>query len=120
MRRTPRQRGSLRSTERRAHLDRETLGALLQLNAEKNIPREQLVASLADAIQSAYRRATPGNENVYVEFNEISGGFNGYRAMRVVDEVLDPQTEFTLEDALKVKPDAQVGELVKLQDIDTT
>jgi N utilization substance protein A len=101
-------------------VDRETLGALLQLNAEKNIPREQLVASLADAIQSAYRRATPGNENVYVEFSEATGGFKGYRAMRVVDEVFDPQTEFTLDDALKVKPDAQVGDLVKLADIDTT
>ncbi|MDL2335878.1 MAG: transcription termination factor NusA, partial [Chloroflexota bacterium] len=101
-------------------MDRETLGALLQLNAEKNIPREQLVASLADAIQSAYRRATPGNENVYVEFNEISGGFKGFRAMRAVEEVLDAQTEFTLEEARKVKADAEIGELVKLQDIDTS
>ena len=40
-------------------MNREALGALLQLNAEKNIPREQLVASLAEAIESAYRRATP-------------------------------------------------------------
>lgn len=101
-------------------MDRETLGALLQLNAEKNIPREQLVASLAEAIESAYRRATPGNENVYVEFNESAGGFKGYRAMRTVEEVFDPQTEFTLEEARKVKPDAQVGDLVKLEDIDTT
>ena len=51
-------------------MNREALGALLQLNAEKNIPREQLVASLAEAIESAYRRATPGNENVYVEFDD--------------------------------------------------
>ena len=101
-------------------MDRETLGALLQLNAEKNIPREQLVASLADAIQSAYRRATPGNENVYVDFNEVSGAFKGYRAMRVVDEVLDPTTEFTLDEARKVQSDAQMGDLVKLEDIDTS
>src|SRR5688572_13566690 len=100
-------------------MNREALGALLQLNAEKNIPREQLVASLAEAIESAYRRATPGNENVYVEFDEPSGGFKAYRGMMVVDEVLDPQTEWTVEEAAKTKPDAKVGDLVKLGDIDT-
>src|SRR5688572_30618712 len=100
-------------------MNREALGALLQLNAEKNIPREQLVASLAEAIESAYRRATPGNENVYVEFDEPSGGFKAYRGMMVVEEVLDPQTEWTVEEAAKTKPDAKVGDLVKLGDIDT-
>jgi N utilization substance protein A len=100
-------------------MNREALGALLQLNAEKNIPREQLVASLAEAIESAYRRATPGNENVYVEFDEPSGGFKAYRGMMVVDEVLDPQTEWTLDEAKKEKSDAKVGDLIKLGDIDT-
>ncbi|MEA2677123.1 MAG: transcription termination/antitermination protein NusA [Chloroflexota bacterium] len=100
-------------------MNREALGALLQLNAEKNIPREQLVASLAEAIESAYRRATPGNENVYVEFDEPTGGFKAYRGMVVVDEVLDPQTEWAVDEAQKTKPDAKVGELIKLQDIDT-
>ena len=100
-------------------MNREALGALLQLNAEKNIPREQLVASLAEAIESAYRRATPGNENVYVEFDEPAGGFKAYRGMMVVEEVLDPQTEWTVEEAAKTKPDAKVGDLIKLGDIDT-
>jgi N utilization substance protein A len=100
-------------------MNREALGALLQLNAEKNIPREQLVASLAEAIESAYRRATPGNENVYVEFDEPSGGFKAYRGMMVVEEVLDPQTEWTLDEAKKTKADAKVGDLIKLGDIDT-
>lgn len=100
-------------------MNREALGALLQLNAEKNIPREQLVASLAEAIESAYRRATPGNENVYVEFDEPTGGFKAYRGMMVVEEVLDPQTEWTVEEAAKTKPDAKIGDLIKLGDIDT-
>ena len=44
-------------------MNRDFIGALLQLNAEKNIPREQLVPTVG-AIQSAYRRVAPGNENV--------------------------------------------------------
>jgi N utilization substance protein A len=99
-------------------VNRDFIGALLQLNAEKNIPREQLVATLADAIQSSYRRATPNNENVFVDVDPESGRFTAYRAMQVVDEVLDPTIEFTADDAKKYKADAQVGDLVKVGDMD--
>ncbi len=99
-------------------MNRDFIGALLQLNAEKNIPREQLVATLADAIQSAYRRATPGNENVFVDVDPESGKFNAYRAMHVVDEIEDEQTEFTVADAEKHDSNAKVGDLVRIGELD--
>ena len=101
-------------------MNRDFIGALLQLNAEKNIPREQLVATLADAIQSAYRRTAPGNENVYVDVDPDSGRFNAYRAMVVVDEIEDETVEFTVGDATKYKKDAKVGDLVKIADLDAS
>ena len=99
-------------------MNRDFIGALLQLNAEKNIPREQLVATLADAIQSAYRRSTPGNENVYVDVDSESGKFNAYRAMVVVDEIEDETTEFTVDDAKRHDANAKVGDLVRIGDLD--
>jgi N utilization substance protein A len=99
-------------------VNRDFIGALLQLNAEKNIPREQLVATLADAIQSAYRRATPGNENVFVDVDPESGRFSAYRAMHVVEEIEDEQTEFTVADAVKYDPNAKVGDIVRLANLD--
>ncbi len=101
-------------------MNRDFIGALLQLNAEKNIPREQLVATLADAIQSSYRRTAPGNENVYVDVDPDSGKFNAYRAMVVVDEVEDETVEFTVHDATKYKKDAKVGDLIKIADLDAS
>jgi len=101
-------------------LNRDFIGALLQLNAEKNIPREQLVATLADAIQSAYRRTAPGNENVYVDVDPDSGRFNAYRAMVVVDDIEDETMEFTVDDATKYKKDAKVGDLIKIADLDAS
>jgi len=99
-------------------VNRDIASALLQLNTEKNIPREQLVATLADAIQSAYRRATPGNENVFAEVNPDSGRISAFRAMYVVDEVEDPTIELTLDEARKIDATAKVGDLVKLGDMD--
>jgi N utilization substance protein A len=99
-------------------MSREFVGALLQLNAEKNIPREQLLKTVEEAIQSAYRRTTPGNENVGVEVDNESGRIRVFRAMYVVDEVEDPLTEFTLDEARKVKPDAKVGDYVETEQMD--
>ncbi len=101
-------------------MNRDFVGALLQLNAEKNIPREQLVATLAEAIQSAYRRTTPGNENVFVDVDPDSGKFNAYRAMYVVDVVEDEQTEYTVEDARKFEAEAKVGDMVKIGQLDAS
>ncbi|HEY7024090.1 MAG TPA: transcription termination factor NusA [Candidatus Limnocylindrales bacterium] len=99
-------------------MNRDFVGALLQLNAEKNIPRDQLVATLAEAIQSAYRRATPNNEDVFVEVDPDSGRFNAFRARYVVDEVEDPLTEFTVDEAKKFDSGAKSGDLVRTESLD--
>ena len=99
-------------------MNRDFVGALLQLNAEKNIPRDQLVATLAEAIQSAYRRATPNNEDVFVEVDPDSGRFVAYRARYVVDEVVDPQTELTVDEAHQYDANARAGDLVRTAQLD--
>ena len=101
-------------------MNREFIGALLQLNAEKNISRESLIRTVEEAIQSAYRRVAPGNENVGVEVDAETGKIRVYRAKSVVETVEDPLTEFTLEDARAFKPDAKVGDLVEIEQVDSS
>ncbi|CAN5866301.1 transcription termination factor NusA [soil metagenome] len=99
-------------------MNRDFIGALLQLNAEKNIPREQLVRTVAEAIQSAYRRTTPGNENVCVDVDPESGRIRVYRAMYAVGEVEDPTIEFSLDEARAHDPNAKLGDLVETEELD--
>ena len=101
-------------------MNRDFIGALLQLNAEKNIPREQLVHAVSEAIQSAYRRVSPGNENVWVDVDPETGRIRAYRANHVVAEVEDPTIEFTIDEAKKYKPDAHLGDLVEIEELDAT
>jgi N utilization substance protein A len=101
-------------------VNRDFIGALLQLNAEKNIPREQLILAVSEAIQSAYRRVSPGNENVWVDVDPETGRIRAYRANRVVGEVEDPTTEFTMDEAKPFKPDARLGDLVEIEELDAT
>jgi N utilization substance protein A len=99
-------------------VSRDFIGALLQLNAEKGVSREQLLANIEDAIQAAYRRVAPGNENIHVEVDGDTGRTRVFRAKRVVEEVEDPSTEFTADDAAAFRPGAEVGDLVEIEQLD--
>jgi hypothetical protein len=53
-------------------VSRDFVGALLQLNAEKQISREQLIGAVEDGIQSAYRRVA-GDEDIHVRIDAETG-----------------------------------------------
>ena len=98
-------------------MSRDFVGALLQLNAEKQVPREQLIHAVEDGIQSAYRRVA-GDEDIRVKIDAETGKIRVYRARYVVAEVEDPLIEFTLDEARALKPDAKEGELVETEELD--
>ncbi|HYM84344.1 MAG TPA: NusA N-terminal domain-containing protein, partial [Candidatus Dormibacteraeota bacterium] len=87
-------------------MSRDFVGALLQLNAEKQVPREQLIRTVEEAIQSAYRRVG-GDEDIHVQIDPESGRIRVFRARYVVPEVEDPLTEFTVEEAKAYDPNAR-------------
>ena len=77
-------------------MSRDFVGALLQLNAEKQISREQLIGAVEDGIQSAYRRVA-GDEDIHVRIDAETGKIRVFRARRVVDEIEDEFTEMTVD-----------------------
>ena len=98
-------------------MSRDFVGALLQLNAEKQVSREALVRALEEGIQAAYRRVA-GEEDIFVRVDPESGRIDVFRGRYVVDEVDDPLVEVTVEEARQTKPDAQAGEVILLEQLD--
>jgi N utilization substance protein A len=98
-------------------VSRDFVGALLQLNAEKQVPREQLIRTVEEAIQSAYRRVA-GDEDIHVRIDAETGKIRVFRARTVVSMVEDPLTEFTVEEARRYQPNASVGDLVETEQLD--
>jgi N utilization substance protein A len=98
-------------------MSRDFVGALLQLNAEKQVPREQLIRTVEEAIQAAYRRVA-GDEDIHVRIDAETGKIRVFRARRVVAEVEDEATELTLDDARRHNPEARIGELVETAQLD--
>jgi transcription termination/antitermination protein NusA len=105
------------NSERRHIVSRDFVGALLQLNAEKQISREQLIGAVEDGIQSAYRRVA-GDEDIHVRIDAETGKIRVYRARRVVDEIEDEFTEMTVEQAKAFDSTAGIGDMVETEELD--
>jgi N utilization substance protein A len=100
-----------------AIMSRDFVGALLQLNAEKQVSREQLIGAVEDGIQSAYRRVA-GDEDIHVRIDAESGRIRVFRARLVVDEIEDELTQITVDEARTHEPEAKVGDLVETEQLD--
>jgi N utilization substance protein A len=101
-------------------MSRDFVGALLQLNAEKQVSREQLIRTVEDAIAAAYRRVA-NEEDIHVHIDAESGSIRVYRARTATTDPIDEDqqlTHFTLDEARRYKADAIPGELVETEQLD--
>ena len=98
-------------------MNRDFIGALLQLNAEKGVPQEILIRTLEQAIESAYRRNADAPENVVVTVNPETGEISvarEYEVMGTPEEVEDPEAQMFVADAQKIDPATGVGAKVRI------
>ena len=101
-------------------MSRDFVGALLQLNAEKQVSREQLIHTVEEAIAAAYRRVA-NEEDIHVQIDADSGRIRVYRARIATNDPIeedDQLTHFTLDEARRHKADAIPGELVETEELD--
>ena len=98
-------------------MSRDFVGALLQLNAEKQVSRDALVHALEDGIQQAYRRVA-GEEDIFVRVEADSGRIDVYRGRHVVDDVENAELEVSVDDARKTNPDARAGDVLEIEQLD--
>jgi N utilization substance protein A len=84
---------------------------------EKQLPREVILEALEAAMVSAYRRAVNASNAQHVEakIDPESGKVLIYAEKEVVEVVQDDRTEVTLEDALKVDPQAEINSMVVVE-----
>ena len=88
--------------------------ALTQLAAERNLPRDQVLQAIEAALASAFKKDNiNAAQNISVKLNPNAGEpVNVYALKTVVEKVEDPQLEIELEEAVKLKQDAVLGEEV--------
>ncbi|MFQ5960476.1 MAG: transcription termination factor NusA [Candidatus Methylomirabilales bacterium] len=80
-----------------------------QIGREKGIEREVLIDAVGAAILSASRKSLGTLSELRVDFDQPSRRFVLYAVKMVVEEVTNPRTEITLEEARRQQPDVQLG-----------
>lgn len=81
---------------------------------EKNLPEETVMDVVQQAIAAAWRRDNGDREqDVRAELNTVNGTAKVFVMYQVVEEVENPATELTVEEAQKYKKGAEVGDVVE-------
>lgn len=88
--------------------------AVRTIAEEKNLPEETVMSVIEQAIAAAWRRDNgERDQEVRAEFNVNTGTAVVYVGREVVEVVGSDAHEISLEDARKIKKDAQLGDLIE-------
>src|SRR3990172_9951904 len=90
----------------------ESLVAITQLAAEKNLPKGVVFDAVEAALASAFKRDALANSNVVVKIDPETGATQVYTRRTVVEELEDAETEVVLEEARRLRPGIQVGDAI--------
>lgn len=78
---------------------------------DKGLPKEVILDAIESAMASAYRRAVNASsaQEVVAKLDSETGDVTIFAEKEIVEDVQDERTETTLDDALKVDPEAELG-----------
>ncbi|HYX48451.1 MAG TPA: transcription termination factor NusA [Ktedonobacteraceae bacterium] len=94
----------------------EFQAAIAQLIAEKGLPREVVMETVATALLSAYRKSFGGGENIRIEVDK-NGEVRVWASKKVVAQVTDANEEISLAEAQRIEPHAALGQTI---DVDSS
>jgi len=95
----------------------EFIQAIHELEKERGLDAEILFEAIEDALVSAYKREFDAKtvDNIRGEVDRETGEMRVYMSKEVVEEVFDPSTEISLEEAQAISPDFELGDSMEYQ-----
>jgi transcription termination/antitermination protein NusA len=98
-------------------MNAELIEALRLLEKERGIDAEILFEAIEEALVSAYKREFDAKttDNIRAEVDRQTGEMRVFLSKTVVDEVVDPNSEMSLEEAKALSEDFEVGDMMEYQ-----
>ena len=90
----------------------EIFAALAMLEKERGIPQNFMMGKIIQALTTAYKRDHEGVENVIVDVDEEKHDLRMYVQKEIVEEVMDPANEISLEEAKHISARNELGGVV--------
>lgn len=92
-------------------MNEEFILALKQLESEKGIREDVILEALETALISSYKKNYGTSQTVDVSIDRDTGEISVSAEKAVVDEVFDDQTEISVDDAKKINPRLEIGDV---------
>ncbi len=96
-------------------MNKELFEALNVLEKEKGISKDYMIEKIEAALLSAFRKENAGNENARVKLDPVKQDVKLYKQLMVVEEVIDPATEISLEDARMKSKRYKLGDVYEIE-----
>lgn len=96
-------------------MNSELIAALDYFEREKGIKREILIEAVSTALLSASKKAVGPARDLRIDINPKSGEIKAMASLTVVERIKEVHDEIVLSKARKIKPDAQIGELLDVE-----
>ncbi|MBN1531123.1 MAG: transcription termination/antitermination protein NusA [Spirochaetes bacterium] len=90
--------------------------ALHQIATDKGIPREEIEKIVESAMLSAFKKQYGAIENVKVNFDRDNNSVMVVTRKMVVNKARNYAEEISIADAVKIKPDAELGDEIDVEE----
>ena len=90
----------------------EIFAALELLEKERGIPQDFMMGKIIQALTAAYKKDHEGVENVIVDVNEEKKDLRMYVQKEIVEEVENPGSQISLEDARAMSAKYQLKHMI--------
>ena len=90
--------------------------AVTQLATERRLPREVVLSAIEAALISAFKKDAVTSNDITVQILPTTGEIVVTIHKLVVEHVIEPADEMSLEDARKINPDAQLGDRIDVEE----
>ena len=89
--------------------------AITQVCAERHLSKEVVLEAVEQALVLAYKRNFGASQAIEVKIDPNTGQAHVFAEKEVVEEVREPHTEVSLEEARQIDTMAQLGNLIKVE-----
>lgn len=93
----------------------ELLAVIENMEKERGIDRDFLIQMVEAALISASKKGVGPARDLRVEIDRKTLAIKAYNKVEVVDRVISKNNQITLADARRIKPDANLGDLVEME-----
>ena len=93
----------------------ELILALNMIQEENGIDKEEMFQAIEQSLLTACKKNFGTSDNIEVTMDRKTGAFKVVSKKTVVEAVMDPSLEISLEDALKINAAYQLGDICQIE-----